>query len=151
MLEIKKQFGTQLTLLDISLTEKRMACRFPKDYSSFLINFNCVIPHKKNYHIKKVQLEECIDVFFGINISISSLDLEQLFQSNSDFFPMGVIPIGEDPGGNYICLNLKEGIDYGKVYFYDQEVENEDDEGNITWDNMYLVADSFKAFIELLH
>jgi hypothetical protein len=90
-------------------------------------------------------------LFFGINLEKTRFNILGVIEEGFSEFPSGVIPIGEDPGGNYICLNLNEGIDYGKVYFYDHEVENEDDEGNITWDNMYLVADSFKAFIELLH
>ncbi|MEZ4903851.1 MAG: SMI1/KNR4 family protein [Spirosomataceae bacterium] len=53
-------------------------------------------------------------------------------------------------GGNYVCICLK-GENYGKIYFYDHEVENENEDGTLNWDNLYLIANSFTEFLEKLH
>ncbi|MDP8942618.1 MAG: SMI1/KNR4 family protein [Actinomycetota bacterium] len=50
----------------------------------------------------------------------------------------GFLPIGEDDGGNLICLKVS-GDDYGAVYFWEHEVLPESDAYT-------RIADSFEAF-----
>ena len=58
------------------------------------------------------------------------------------------IPIADDPGGNAICLGMS-GNERGKVYFWDHEMEA--DEGDEpTFENVYLVAESFASFLKSL-
>lgn len=64
--------------------------------------------------------------------------------------PTGILPIGHDPGGNYICIALTDE-NYGQIYFYDHEEPNEDSNGNVNWNNLYLVAKSFSEFLNKLH
>jgi hypothetical protein len=61
-------------------------------------------------------------------------------------FPPGVLPIGEDPGGNLICL-VVAGKKKGQVCFWDQDRFGEDD----PWVAMSLVAPSFTAFVKGLY
>ena len=52
----------------------------------------------------------------------------------------GFLPIGEDDGGNLICLKVA-GEDYGAVYFWEHEVLPEGDA-------YARIADSFEAFFD---
>lgn len=58
--------------------------------------------------------------------------------------PNGFIPIGDDPGGNLICLGTNETY-YDKIYFWDHEEEH----GDIS--NMYLLANDIYEFLKKLY
>lgn len=146
---LRKDFGTG-TIEKIQYFESRMGLKFPSDYFEFLKKNNGGFPQKKVFLINETQGEDSLSVFFGIDLTNNYISINYLYENYEDRFPKGVIPIGEDPGGNYICINLNEES-YGKIYFYDHEVENEDENGKLTWNNLYLIADSFTEFLEKLH
>lgn len=54
----------------------------------------------------------------------------------------------DDPFGNAICLGIS-GNERGKVYFWDHEMEPDDDwDGRLeTAGNVQLIADSFTEFV----
>jgi hypothetical protein len=60
--------------------------------------------------------------------------------------PDGVVPIGCDPFGNLLLLDIM-ARDFGYVYFWDHEKENMKEP---TWDNISIVAKSFTAFDQAL-
>lgn len=66
--------------------------------------------------------------------------------------PHHLIPFAFDPGGNQLCISAR-AKDYGKIYFWDHEEEEEyeDDDGTAdAYPGIYLVAQSFTAFLESL-
>jgi cell wall assembly regulator SMI1 len=136
----------------VSRFEKKIGFILPNDFKDFLYEFNGGLTEEGSdvFFINDRKKNSMIDKFFGLDLKPSS-NIEYLLDYYSDRFPKGIIPIGEDPGGNYICLNVNEGKDYGKVYFYDHEVDNEDGQGNATWANLTLIADTFTEFLEKLH
>ncbi|WP_236347706.1 SMI1/KNR4 family protein, partial [Paenibacillus plantiphilus] len=58
--------------------------------------------------------------------------------------PKGFIPIGDDPGGNMICLGM-DGKYRERIYFWDHEEECED------MSNMYFLADDIYEFLNRLY
>ncbi len=149
-MEFKKKYGFTNTH-SIEEFEAQFNILLSLDYKEFLKNENGGIPLKKTFLINNKQGYDTIDIFFGLDMEKPFLSLSYLIESYFDRFPKGILPIGEDPGGNYICLNVNEGEDYGKIYFYDHEVDNENNDGTLNWDNLYLIADSFTEFIAKLH
>jgi SMI1-KNR4 cell-wall len=149
IMEFKKKYG-KTSLESIINFETRNKLILPKDYRIFLEDENGGIPYKKVFLIDKKQGEDSIDIFFGLDIEKPFLNLGYLIDVYSERFLSGILPIGEDPFGNYICICLI-GENYGKIYFYDHEVENENEDGTLNWDNLYLIANSFTEFLELLH
>jgi hypothetical protein len=73
--------------------------------------------------------------------------------------PDTIIPIGDEGGGNQICLGIK-GSERGKVYYWDHEntwSERRYREyfrrpmpPEVKFQNLYLVAESFEDFIQRL-
>ena len=63
-----------------------------------------------------------------------------------DRVPAGVLPIADDPCGNLICLDGRDGRD-GPVYFWDHEYEGDPpDEANL-----YLIAPDLPTFLDSLY
>ena len=57
--------------------------------------------------------------------------------------------IGVDAGGSGVCLGI-HGDRYGKVYFWSVEDAPEPPDPT-SYENTWLVADSFDAFVESFH
>lgn len=148
-MEFKKQYGNT-NYEDVRKFEEQVSSKLPADYESFLLTYNGGIPMKNRFLISSSQGFDSISVFFGLSLDKSSLNINYLLDYYAERFPLGIIPIGEDPGGNYICLDANQGGSYGKVYFQDHEIDNEDAQGNPTRDNLFLVADSFTEFLKSL-
>ncbi|GAB3939867.1 hypothetical protein GCM10028805_00780 [Spirosoma harenae] len=149
-MEFKKQYGST-SRDDIHNLEEKINSKLPADYESFLLTYNGGIPMKNRFLINSSQGFDSISVFFGLSFEKSHLNIDYLLDYYAERFPLGIIPVGEDPGGNYICLDANQGESYGKVYFYDHEIDNEDAQGNPTRDNLFLVADSFTEYLKSLH
>lgn len=49
-------------------------------------------------------------------------------------------------GGDLVCLNLSKDR-YGYVYFWDHEEELNYDEGKMTINDLYLIAETFNEFL----
>ena len=135
----------------IQAFERKNNFKLPKDYSNFLLLNNGGYIEKGVFLINDFQGYDKIEVFHGFELNNEYSNLDYLVDMFPDRFIKNIIPVGRDGGGNYICLNVNEGEDYGKIYFYDHEVDNENNDGTLNWDNLYLVADSFTEFIEKLH
>jgi len=58
--------------------------------------------------------------------------------------PSGVLPIADDPFGNSVCLDGREGRD-GPVLFWDHEEEPEEPEDE---SNLYFVAPDLASFLD---
>lgn len=80
---------------------------------------------------------------FGLG---SDDDLISQFELYKSRIPSTCIPIGRDAGGNIVCLDLSDG-NYGYVYIWDHEEELKYEEGTITIEDLYFIADSFKSFL----
>ena len=149
-MEFLKNFDMIFTPRIIAFEEKNNF-KLPDDYFRFLKNYNGGYPTRDKFNISDSQGIDILDVFHGLDVKPRFSNLDYLVDNYTDRFIHHIIPIGHDAGGNYVCLNVNQGNDYGKVYFYDHEVENEDENGNLTWDNLYLIADSFSDFLEKLY
>lgn len=62
--------------------------------------------------------------------------------------PDNFLPIGDDFGGNIICISIR-GNNFGKIYFWDHEEDTYEGEYP-SYENVHLVADSFDGFVNLL-
>lgn len=131
--------------------EEKHILRLPVDYRCFLLKNNGGYIENGNFLINDFQGEDRIEVFHGLDLKQRFSNIEYLIETYSDRFNVKVLPIGHDGGGNFICLDVNEGQNYGKVYFYDNEVDNENDDGSLNRDNLYLISNSFTEFLEKLH
>ena len=133
----------------IELFERFLDRKFPKDYREFLMEYNGGRPIPNCF--RSVDGEECslVHFFQKINSKHTYDDLLSNIRIHEDRMPSDFISIASDPFGNEICIVIS-GQDFGKIYFWDHEDEVGDGEPP-TMDNMTLIAQNFKSFIESLY
>ena len=120
----------------------------PADYREFLLNTNGgKQPEPESFRVETGE-KSMMSVFFPIGRRGTFYDLGGQFLTMRDELPGGVIPIGQDIGGNPICLAIS-GEDAGAVLFMDHEAETGSHSDG--WDNLYFCARSFTEFIGGLH
>ncbi|WP_238322775.1 SMI1/KNR4 family protein [Gorillibacterium massiliense] len=125
--------------------ELKHSISLPEQYRSFLLEFNGGRPIPKLFKISDEQGPDILRMFFGIGEMYNNL--AENIHIYEDRLPIGLMPIGNDPGGNVICIGTDEEY-YGKIYFWDHEEESEDLD-DIS--NVYLLADSFDDFLSEMY
>ncbi|MCT4509896.1 MAG: SMI1/KNR4 family protein [Tepidibacter sp.] len=99
---------------------------------------------------------QSFDGFFGLN---GKENLDEQIKCYWERMPKSLVPIGECPGGNLICIGIDRGH-LDKIYFWNHENELEakimagyvtcKNEIDSYWDNLYLVAETLLDFINSL-
>ena len=87
-----------------------------------------------------------LNVLFG-HAPGDAYDLLRNHEAYEGRIPAELLAVGNDPGGNLICLAVRGGK-RGAVYFWDHEGEGPP--GEAGYSNVYPVAESFGEFIESL-
>ena len=134
---------------DIAAFEQRLGAVLPADYRDFLLATNGGQPEPLlGFEFSETTGDESgslIRYFLCLLPANHPLSIiEMLFGLDyQGRLVSGYVPIGEDPLGNYVLLSTLPH-DYGHVYFWDHEEEDEDEASMC---NMSLIAPSFTAFM----
>jgi hypothetical protein len=134
----------KLTLNDIEEFERRNNVILPNKYKRFMLENNGGKPEPHIFKISDEQGESGVTSFYTIDDGPRYDQLERYIDIYIDRLPRGFIPIGDDPGGNLICLGINEEF-HDRVYFWDHEEENGD------MSNMYFLANNIFDFINDLY
>jgi hypothetical protein len=141
----------------IEKLEIRLEMRLPEAYRNFLLAFCAPVIFQKRICFKPKQRSPwtCKDgtqnliSFYGLGNCDGNLIKEiGIYEKR---MPECVIPIGDLPGGNQLCLSLSPPSE-GCIFVWDHE--NEMDKKfrcHRSFQNMYLAADSFDDFIKGLY
>ena len=134
-----------ITPEQIKMLEHDLGIHLPGDYSDFLLKNNGGRPKPNGFsYVSQGDgkiYKGMVDWFLGVNTGKHN-DFQKYYEMYKDRVPRDFIPIAHDPGGNLICLSLKDGT----VYFWDHDEEVE--EGEIPdYRNMYKITDSFSDFL----
>ncbi len=153
MKEIKvKDKEKEITLEVINALENRKSIKFPKDYTAHLLTHNGGHPITDTYDFVEGNFINSSDVawFYALYDGYDeNLEKKIDIYNNLGRMPKEFVPIGRDSCGNQICLCV-QGKNYGKVYFWNHE-EEADEGKEPTYDNLYLIANSFTDFINSLY
>ena len=142
-----------ITKSEITRVESKFNIKLPQEYVDFLLKYNGGYPEPNRFKYesnKEHYSDSLVNWFYSIyegeynNFEPNILN----WSLHGRRFPDGIIPIAGDPFGNIICIGIADGY-MGKVYFWDHEEESDTDIPH--WDNVYLIANSFNQFLELLH
>lgn len=135
----------------IEALEQVWGVGLPKAYKEFLTKYNGGSPIPNCFSFKNRPNEgSFVDVFFGVKKDPNN-NLLMNIKLYEERIPSNFLPIADDPGGNLILLSIK-GIDRGKIYFWDHDLEADPDLNEIPdYSNLILIADSFDEFINGLH
>jgi hypothetical protein len=138
---------------DIDRAERKLGVTFPQEYRVFLMEFNGGRPTPDLFSIKSDDPYMSCDVmnwFYCISDG-DDIDLVSKAGTFKGRVPYGLLPIGDDPFGNQICLCLKESaLKEGAVYFWDHEFGAPNHE-EPWYENVYPIADSFEQFLDSLY
>ncbi|MFB6803980.1 SMI1/KNR4 family protein [Peribacillus butanolivorans] len=161
-LNIKKQevFSLSSRENQIKKIETMYDIYIPKDYREFLLNYDeTYFENEVTYKPMETSpwtSKEGTQVFEGFYGLAGENNLFNQIEGYLSRMPDCMFPIGESPGGNLICIGVKESI-MGKVYFWNHENEREakimvgievaSDDINSYWENIHLVSETFLGFL----
>ena len=143
---VKESFG-KITGSELDAKAAELGVELPAPYRAFLLKSNGGKLEREMFSFVEDgnQTESNVRALFcwGPHPYYSLFKKLALFGKPG--FPKDVLPIGEDAGGNLICL-VVAGRRKGQVWFWDQDGFGAGDE----WANMHLVAPDFDAFLDAL-
>jgi cell wall assembly regulator SMI1 len=137
--------GPPLTDLRIGVLERKLGIVLPEGYRSFLLRHNGGRPKPDFFPIQACENNPfgSIHYFNGIGWPANSSNIEWNYKTFRGRMPREFLPIAGDGSGNEICLSLK-GTNKGAVYFWDHDEEHSPP----TYENVYLVAETFEGFLD---
>ncbi|MBC1554262.1 SMI1/KNR4 family protein [Listeria booriae] len=125
--------------------EQRYNLKLAEDYKKFLLDFNGGYADPNVFKISEEQGESALNTLYGLGIDDEYDELESVYESLDGIIPSDFISIADDSGGNQICLGVDDDY-FGKVFVWIHDMEIEED-----MDNMFLLADDFKLFLDNLY
>lgn len=133
---------------DLYAFEQRFGVVLPDDYKEFLLKHNGGKPTPRRYKT----LDGVVESSFIRMLPLADLDAPNLVLNYTTYnqgycIPNNLIPIGEDPIGNQICMSLS-GEDTGTVYHWSYDWE--DEVFRASYKYMRKIAGSFSEFLECL-
>ncbi|MHA3916577.1 SMI1/KNR4 family protein [Halovulum sp. GXIMD14793] len=132
------------TAEEIAAFETRLGRALPKAYKAFLLTQNGGLPARSLFRYDG-RRKDSVN-FYGVGVATSYNNIDKTLTVFAGRIPDGFLAIGDDPGGNQICMSLDEP---GAMYLWDHE--READEGQPpTMANMHPSEPSFEAFINSL-
>jgi cell wall assembly regulator SMI1 len=136
----------------LAAAEERLAemgQRIPESYKAFLAHHDGGVPVRDHFSFQRDDKTERdrVHVFLGVApVPSPGANLVKTVGLLGERLPSGVLPIAEDPFGNLICLDNRDGRD-GPVLFWDHEYEGEPpDEANL-----YEIAPDLQTFLDSLY
>lgn len=137
--------GSEISEKDIIHLEEITGYTLPDTYKQFLLKYNGGEPNPYFFLVPDWKYgQSLVSEFKGIDPNRVGLDLLEIIDIKQFDLPKGVIPIGGDPGGNLILIDLKTG----KIYFWDHEnVPNELNDKIEEFRNAYFLANTFYEFV----
>lgn len=151
MVELMKS-GPALADEHLNAVERALRVTLPNDYRKLMLKSNGGILSIGDFQYKDGTGGSHISCLYHI-LTDDVNDILTVAKNRDGRLPVGFVAIGPDPYGNEICIDCNPGVGYGKVYFWDHEMEADASQGNTpdTAENVHLIADSFAGFLESLH
>jgi len=142
--------GPALSHEDTAALERLLGCMLPSDYAAFLLRYNGGLPTPQTVPVQNwLAGGTHADVYslhrLGRDPANDTYDLRWALGCYLGRMPQGLLPIGDNGSGDQFCMWLV-GEERGAVVLWDHEAEH----CPATHANLYRVAPTFTAFLELL-
>jgi cell wall assembly regulator SMI1 len=122
--------------------------RIPPSYKAFLAVQDGGKPSRSTFRFEQDgrDQDDVVEEFLGVApVPAPDLNLVRTARLLGSRIPAGVLPIADDPFGNHICIDGRDGRD-GPVLFWDHEYEGDPpDEANL-----YEIAPDLHTFLDAL-
>lgn len=136
------------TLAAIEDFERERGLTLPRLYKEFLLATNGGSPKNPAFPIQGMpdRKFETIQAFLGIGVRVPTSELAYAHDLYSGGIPQGIVPIAGNGGGDYMCLDLRNGKE--RIAFWD--LRHFWGTGEWRESDFYHVANSFAEFLALL-
>jgi len=124
--------------------EMKIGHQLPTAYRNFLLETNGGIPENSIFEVPDYTSSSIL--FFGLGVDIPSNDLRYAVRVFADAISDGFLPIGRDPGGNLVLMDVKGGKE-NKIVFWNHG--SNDGELGGKFAEMF-IASTFSDFIDSL-
>jgi len=143
--------GPPLKPSKLDAFERKVGYSFPKTYREFLLTCNGGDPERTRISGPHENLAG-IRLFLELTKSTNQ-GLLYYYNLMRDRIPTGFLPIALDECGNVFIINLNpQAPDQGVVYFWDHELEADEDAGEIpSYNNLTRIADTFQDLLNHMH
>ncbi|MCP1422284.1 hypothetical protein J3D43_000800 [Paenibacillus xylanexedens] len=135
----------KIKLKNIEEFEAKYDVVLPVQYRDFLLEYNGGNVKPNVFKISDDEGETALNTLYGLDINESYEELSSVFDSLYGEIPNEFISIGDDSGGNQICLGTSEEY-AGKIYIFLHDIEPTE-----KISNMFLISDSFDSFLDSLY
>ncbi|MDN8588364.1 hypothetical protein B2I21_27195 [Chryseobacterium mucoviscidosis] len=135
----------KVKLKNIEEFEAKYHVVLPVQYRDFLLEYNGGNVKPNVFKISDDEGETALNTLYGLDINESYDELSSVFDSLYGEIPNEFISIGDDSGGNQICLGTSEEYT-GKIYIFLHDIEPTE-----KMSNMFLISDSFDSFLDSLY
>ncbi|MDA8451539.1 SMI1/KNR4 family protein [Acidovorax sp. NCPPB 3859] len=132
----------------IAVLEGFLGLKIPGAYRIFLLNGNGAWSGGKDFDIPE-QGATSLKYFFPLVSENVVESLPYKIKLYKGRIPEEMLPIGSDDGGNLLLISLK-GKDRGAVFFWDHEMEAEDESEQPYYDNIKILSKNFDGFLKFL-
>jgi hypothetical protein len=132
----------------IDLVENRLSVTFPQALRNCVKNYNAGTPVPNKFYLLYPELNRVagssLSSLFNFYLE-AEYNIVEVNLNPPEFFNEGLIAIGEDGGGDFICLNYfeKNGRDEPTVAYWSHEVSDPNKA-------VVKLADSFEEFLGML-
>jgi hypothetical protein len=137
---------------EIADFEAELRFVLPADYRHFLAQYGGGEPMPSSFSMAEIDDDSMVQTFyFATSNRREYASLRNMVKVFSDVFPDGLLPIGRDPGGNQIVLELS-GAHTGRVLFWNHEGDRVDNiEQSIGLGDLTVLSPSFDDFVGTLY
>ncbi len=127
--------------------ERKIGVMLPPDYREFLRRYNGGRPEPDGFWIEKGSYSSGVHQFYGLHDGPAWLSIDTYAGPERYGVPEGLLPIGDDGIGNFICIGLV-GEGRGAIYFIDHEIHPYAEPDS--FEGVTEVAGSFSEFLSRL-
>lgn len=128
----------------INAFENEFGCKLPESYKAFLLKWNGGYANfgAFKYIDRNEEIIGGAHRFLGITSIEHRYSIQRhLIEFREDGFPLNLIPIAEDGGGNFLFLSADEP-DKGKIFYWMHEIDPKE--------GIFFVANNFDEFLAML-
>ena len=132
---------------EIRRLEAQIGRPLPEDYREYLLETDGGTPDPNTFMIPQIKQEASVDVFYGTGIEVRELGIFLWLEELKGTIPETWIPIGKDPGGNVILMDLSKPSKSPILYWDATRFFRQSTAKN----NTYPLGKSFSDFLKKLY
>ncbi|PSJ85844.1 SMI1/KNR4 family protein, partial [Brevibacillus fortis] len=112
----------KIDIQDIETVEATLGVKFPRDYVECMLENNDGSPVPCGFDYGEVE-GKVFNTFYSLSKEVGHYYILKAFWINQEYLPDGVVPIGYDASGGYVCFNYINGKHAEPIVVYaDHEI-----------------------------